>query len=275
MIQINDIELTVKYFPSGEQKIIMPNIILKKSTDNCDYIDIDWYYEKDEELITLFYVKRNLNNKFGNNIDINLFMPYYPNARMDRVKSDNEVFTLKYFSEFLNYMNFANIYTDNPHSDVCMALTNNIHQNEYDENRIKLLIEKNITPNKIDLLFYPDNGCAKKYEGVLKYPYLVGHKIRDWETGKIKELKIVGEAPKKPFNVLIVDDICSKGGTFLHSAKALKELGANHIYLYITHCEKTIFDGELINSGLIDKIYTTNSILPISYMTYPLIEVIK
>ena len=64
----------------------------------------------------------------------------------------------------------------------------------------------------------------------------------------------------KGSNVLIVDDICSRGGTFYHSAKALKEAGANKIYLYITHCENTILEGEVLMSGLIEKVYTTNSI---------------
>ena len=61
-------------------------------------------------------------------------------------------------------------------------------------------------------------------------------------------------------NILIVDDICSKGGTFYFSAKKLKELGAKNIYLHITHCENTIFDGELLTSGLIKRIFTTDSI---------------
>ena len=60
----------------------------------------------------------------------------------------------------------------------------------------------------------------------------------------------------------IVDDICSKGGTFYHSALKLKEFGATNIYLYVTHCENSIYDGELLkNNGLIEKIYTTDSIL--------------
>jgi ribose-phosphate pyrophosphokinase len=63
-------------------------------------------------------------------------------------------------------------------------------------------------------------------------------------------------------DILIVDDICSRGGTFYHSAKALKEAGANKIYLYVTHLETTVFDGDLLNSGLVEKIYTTKSIFP-------------
>ena len=64
----------------------------------------------------------------------------------------------------------------------------------------------------------------------------------------------------KDRDVLIIDDICSRGGTFYHSAKALKEAGAKNIYLYISHCENTILEGELLTSGLIEKVYTTNSI---------------
>ena len=63
-----------------------------------------------------------------------------------------------------------------------------------------------------------------------------------------------------PFRVLIVDDICSRGGTFFYSAQKLKEAGATDIYLYVTHCENTILEGELIKSGLVTRIFTTDSI---------------
>ena len=76
----------------------------------------------------------------------------------------------------------------------------------------------------------------------------------------IEGLELIGNIPSENYNVLIIDDICSRGGTFLHSAKKLKECGAWDIYLYVTHCENTILDGELINSGLIKKIFTTDSI---------------
>jgi ribose-phosphate pyrophosphokinase len=65
----------------------------------------------------------------------------------------------------------------------------------------------------------------------------------------------------KGSKILIIDDICSRGGTFYFSAKKLKELGAKEVYLYVTHCENTIFEGEIFTSGLIEKVYTTNSIL--------------
>ena len=62
--------------------------------------------------------------------------------------------------------------------------------------------------------------------------------------------------------MLIIDDISSTGSTFFHSANALKKLGVNEVALYVTHCENTILDGELVkDTSPIDRIYTTNSIL--------------
>lgn len=71
---------------------------------------------------------------------------------------------------------------------------------------------------------------------------------------------IINREIVKDKNILIVDDICSKGGTFYHSAQALKDAGAADIYLFITHCEDSIFKGSLLESGLIKHIYTTDSL---------------
>ena len=60
-------------------------------------------------------------------------------------------------------------------------------------------------------------------------------------------------------DVLIIDDICSKGGTFKYSAIELKKLGAKNIYLYISHCENVI-DIEALKEAGITKVFTTNSI---------------
>ena len=45
-----------------------------------------------------------------------------------------------------------------------------------------------------------------------------------------------------------------------HTARALKEAGANDIYLYVSHCENTIADGLVLTDGLIRHVFTTNSI---------------
>ena len=84
-------------------------------------------------------------------------------------------------------------------------------------------------------------------------------------TDKVLEEKLeLGKEGEREYGgrdtVLIVDDICSFGGTFYFSAQKLTELGAKKIYLFISHCEKSILNGKLINCELINKIYTTDSI---------------
>lgn len=87
-------------------------------------------------------------------------------------------------------------------------------------------------------------------------------KKRDWTTGKILGLDIINAENVKDKSVLIVDDICSRGGTFYHSAKALMEAGAKSVSLYVTHLEETVTLGNLPESDLIKHIYTTKSIFP-------------
>ena len=113
-----------------------------------------------------------------------------------------------------------------------------------------------------EALFFPDEGAMKRYSEHATIPYAFGMKKRDWETGKILGLDIINADVIKGKNILIVDDICSRGGTFYHSAKALKEAGAANISLYVTHLEETVLIGDLPESGLIDHIYTTKSIFP-------------
>jgi phosphoribosylpyrophosphate synthetase len=59
---------------------------------------------------------------------------------------------------------------------------------------------------------------------------------------------------------LIVDDCCSRGGTFVHSSKLLKRSepakflpGAKKVFLMVAYCENTIFEGELFDH--IDMMY--------------------
>ena len=194
--------------------------------------------------------------------NIHLYMPYIPNARQDRVKTSEDVFTLKYFAGVINSLGFKSVRVLDPHSSVSEAFIDNIII-EKPTKLIEDVIEK-ITKieGEAPSMFYPDEGAGKRYSGMIPLPYASGIKKRDWATGQIKGLDVAGDVDNiEGKNILIVDDICSKGGTFYFSAKKLKELGAKNIYLHITHCENTIFEGDILTSGLITKIYTTNSIL--------------
>ncbi len=248
MFSINDVPVDIKRFP--DQTINLKLAVESKK------VTIEWLYEKDEEF-TLYLIVKHLKAQYKVE-QINLYLPYVPHARMDRVKNQEEVFTLKYFCEFINSLCFYKVVVRDVHSNVSLALINNVEQEPINKD-LEILASKILDSEK-DIVFYPDEGSCKRYSDLIKFPQAFGIKKRDWSTGKIEGLTVQGEVPNKPFNVLIIDDISSYGGTFYHAATKLKELGADKIYLYITHCENSILKGDLINSGLLEKIYTTKSI---------------
>lgn len=106
----------------------------------------------------------------------------------------------------------------------------------------------------------PDDGAAKRYSDLITAEYVHGIKYRNWRDGKIEGLELVGAEKVAGRNVLIVDDICFRGGTFTHMAKALVSAGAKEIFLYVSHCENTIFKGSILTDDMISSVFTTNSI---------------
>lgn len=259
MIRINNKDVEINKFPDGT--------LLIKEAPSYDIALISWFFESNEELVALIYLTNHLRSNGVKRIE--LYMPYVPNARQDRVKKSEDVFTLKYFAEVINSLGFDKVSVLDPHSSVSEALIEKISVMS-PKNYIKYVIEDIILASKRTdehgevqlMMFYPDEGAMKRYSGMVSRPYAFGIKDRDWSTGQIKGLKVAGFTEGiKGSTVLIVDDICSRGGTFYHSALKLKELGAKNIILYVTHCENTIFEGEVLTCDLIDKVYTTNSLL--------------
>lgn len=256
MIRVNKIDVYPERFPD-HSLLLKISEELWSACDDIHYITIEWLYENDAELFTLICIKRYCDEHFSNK-PVYLDLPYIPHARQDRVKTDADVFTLKYFCEVINNLHFRNILVRDAHSNVSLALLNNVCTEE-----LESYIEDAITASGAEALFFPDEGAMKRYSNSSPLPYAFGMKRRDWATGEILGLDLINKEAIVGKNVLIIDDICSKGGTFYHSAKALKAAGAKSVSLYVTHCEGTIITGDLAASdGLVDHVYTTKSILP-------------
>lgn len=273
----------IKVNINGYEEVIQPNkfpdgTFLLRFNVEKDFVEyregtITWLYEKEEELVTLIYITEHLKNHGVMSLYLN--MPYIPNARMDRQKGDEDVFTLKYFADVINWLDFDSVRVLDPHSSVSEALIDRLivdSSAKYIESaweEIDLLHPKHAVT-----LFYPDEGSRKRYSDMFVAPCCFGMKKRDWQTGEIYGLDVIGDEDLiKGKIVLIVDDLCSKGGTFYHSAKKLKELGAEKIYLYVTHCENTILQGEILKSDLIERVFTTNSVFTEEHEKITVMEV--
>ena len=108
---------------------------------------------------------------------------------------------------------------------------------------------------------YPDAGAAKKYSRAAKLPVIIGNKHRN-EEGRIDSYELLN-FPEGTKSVIIRDDICSYGGTFVAAAKALRERGVEKIMLMVSHCENNILKGEVFD--YIDRVVTTDTICTIEH----------
>ena len=260
------LEFGKKYFPDCTPKI---DIMSLSSSIRWTHITVCWKYESMEELFDLICLTKHLQ---AQGKIVSLYLPYIPNARMDRVKSVNEVFTLKHFCDVINSLEFEKVTVVDPHSDVSPALLNRVSilsNEDVLQFAVNSILEET---GKTPYLFFPDAGAAKRYGSNATNGLVAGYanKNRDWATGEIKGLEICGDIPKDN-PILIVDDICSYGGTFYHTSKKLKECGADQIYLCVTHCENSILKGKLLgDDGPIKRVFTTNSLFS---ETHPKISV--
>lgn len=253
MIYLNNIKVDITRFPNGESLISSENLRI-----NNDVNAIKLKYENNEDITHLIFLKGHLDEL---NLKCKLVIGYMPYSRMDRTEGMN-VFTLKHLCRLINNLKFEEVLIYEPHSDVCVALLDRVKVINMSQSLAEAALEKINKDNESVYLVYPDAGAAKRYGKQIKYDkVLTANKERDFKTGRINKLDINGAIESINFKAVIVDDLCSKGGTFILTAEKLKEMGAEKIYLVVTHCEDTIFDGDILKSDLITKVFTTNSIL--------------
>lgn len=274
MIKVNGNKVALGYFPNGESYIDI-DFELKRGCHDINVVSVK--FESDSDLLHLKFIKDYLDNQ---RVKATLEIPYMPYSRMDR-QEEKRLFTLKSVATFINSMNFEEVIVWEPHSEVSIALIdrvkvkNTTHDlaimtirdvlglkgsmwlNDKKEELFAKAVEQGV------YLVYPDAGAAKRYQKEFKYPNVITcNKERDFNTGNITSLTLQTDSDLGSCKTaIIVDDLCSKGGTFILTSKVLKEKGINTIYLVVTHCENTIFDGDLFKTDYIKAVITTDSIV--------------
>jgi ribose-phosphate pyrophosphokinase len=249
------------FFGGGEQHI---------KFDNEDLLDtfnatIWLHYAQDSEIWKLALIVDAMRR--AGPVVMRLNIPYFPAARQDRVCVEGEPLTVKVFADFINAMNFNRVTIFDPHSDVTAALLNKVKVVDNTKFVGAILGEMNaLDGTGKTVLVSPDAGSNKKVANVAKHLNNISgqdicvvraDKLRNVATGQIIETTVYADdlTGKECY---IIDDICSKGGTFCALAKVLKAKGASKVYLVVSHYEGTANIQTLKDSG-IDLIFTTNS----------------
>lgn len=250
MIKVNGKVIDITKFPNMESLIKLDGI-----HNGLNVVTLR--FENESDFIHLYMIKKSIDHIGGT---AKLYIPYLPYGRMDRVEESNFVFTLKYSASLINSLNFVEIITLEVHSDVTLALFDRIKSINTSQFLFKaeFLIKEDcgFDFENRDYVVFPDTGAEKRYSKQIKVKNtLCAIKHRDFETGYIKSLDIIGDVPKEPFKAVIIDDLSSRGGTFILTANKLKEMGATEVYLVVAHCENTIYDGDALKNDLLEVVF--------------------
>jgi ribose-phosphate pyrophosphokinase len=165
---------------------------------------------------------------------IELFIPYFPGARQDRVMVPGEPLSVKVYADLINNLALRRVYVFDPHSDVAPALLQRcmVLQNH---DFIREVLQHIGSPVA---LVAPDGGAFKKIfslSAALEIPELVTcGKSRDVATGQLTRFQVFADDLKGQ-DCLIVDDICDGGSTFIGLADALRGHNAGRLFLAVSH----------------------------------------
>jgi len=252
-------------FPNKERRLDLKPELLDKKPEYLN--DIYWYYENDESIFELFLLDDAIHSlgQF-----YNLYIGYMPYSRMDRVQNPGTAFSLDILTRMIGKMTKAllTVYILDPHSPVTLEKLRRYMPGRAHE--IKYSLAKDVLDytglNPEDAWFvFPDKGAAKRYN-YEEYPnVIICEKIRNFATGKIENIKAnIHKETKRPAEnapLIIIDDLCSYGGTFVGAVKAIEtdlDIKSENNWLIVTHAEKAIDMGQV--PAIFSKIFSTDSI---------------
>lgn len=262
----SEIEFKISKFPDGQQTIDIQSSVLTRSL-SMKNVRIKSRLNNFKDLELIICATQALRNMGADTI--HLYVPYFVGARSDRKFQEGGVNYLKQvICPIINSQNFATVTVMDPHSDVLEACLNNFAKiNNFSLVDFAL---QNLNGRSVQTaIVSPDAGALKKIYDVAKEYNITNvttaSKVRDIVSGNIVKTSVPGLFLSDIEHIIIIDDICDGGRTFIELAKVIKEQTNIPIYLIVTH---GIFsDGFKSLLEYIDGIYCTNSVYDINETT--------
>jgi len=204
---------------------------IKSIKEACDYNDID-------------------------NVELNI--PCMFQQQHDRRFNKNESFELQIVADFINSCGFKKVRVFHPHSDATQIALKKCHPVDNSKYITEVLNQLNLSEKP--LLLSTDGGSFKwinKMADVINFTGEVygASKSRDAVTHKL--VQMIDRQDFEGRDVIVVDDLCVFGGTFLGLSKMLRERNVGKLYLAISHV--TVPNPNKALETAYDRIFCTNS----------------
>lgn len=257
----SDIKYHIDRYPDGQIQLVLENL-----DDNKLQLNILTRICSSDDLFILMQLSDIISRR---GLSCHLNITYLLAARTDRLFNWSTSFTLKLVMDVLNMFNSKTINILDPHSNAVYNLSNNLI---LESDFLSYLNESDpdfFGNAKDDIIIVSSDEGAKERLGfkMRNNPYLFKwtrpiihcNKVRD-EFGKVSKVEVNADSAicvNKKSRLIVIDDLCDGGGTFLAIHPELKKLEPSEIDLVITHSIQK--SGIEKVSKLYDRVITSNS----------------
>jgi ribose-phosphate pyrophosphokinase len=181
-------------------------------------------------------------------------IPYFGYARQDRMGMGREPITAKLVADLLQRAGVTRILTMDLHTEQIQGFFDIPVDNLYGcAELVSAIQELGLCPDQV---VAPDVGSiklARAFAEKLHIDFAVIDKRRVNAT-KVELSALIGDVHQK--RVLLIDDMCSTGGTLRTAASVCKSAGASAVFAAVTH---GLFIGRFEDSG-IERIIMSNTV---------------
>ena len=205
-------------FPDGE-KLLKINEL-----DRKDCVRIVSRITCSDDLFLLMQLSDILNRQCVEVEEI--YIPYLMSMRCDRLFSFEQPFSLGIVANVINSFKAKIVRIVEPHSHASFRLI---------ERSFPIWVDYKIEGDFVSCL--PDKGSVDRYNSSRhSVSPIICSKVRDVNTGKLSGFRIedIGEY-KEGDNIVVVDDLCDGGGTFIGIAEELRKLKPGKLALAVVH----------------------------------------
>ncbi len=186
---------------------------------------------------------------------ISAVMPYYAYARQDRKDKPRAPITAKLVANLLEKAGVTRVLTMDLHTEQIQGFfdipVDHLYARPLFIKTFKNLGKKNL------IVVSPDvgsNKMARNFAEDLNVDLAIVDKRRI-AANRVEANAVIGDVKGK--SVILLDDICSTGGTLKSAALACRKGGAESVYAAVSH---GLFAGDALKDSGIEKVFVTDTI---------------
>lgn len=220
------------------------------------------YQSINDNLMELFLLVRTMKRSSAQSITA--VIPYYGYARQDRKTAPRVPISASDIALLLETAGVDRVITVDLH---CGQIQGFFHNAPVDNLYAATMFVSHFAQKEIKnvVVVSPDAGGVERAKRFMENLNRAGipsklamiSKQRA-KAGVVDTMNLIGDV--NGADAIIVDDLCDTGGTLVLAAKLLKDSGANHVYVAVTH---PVFSGsalEKIHNSVIDEMVISDTI---------------